>query len=344
MRLISTKLQSILATVLPGSGNITSINDVGIKFNDDGTLTLDNAKLTSALTSDPNAVARVFAETGTPTDSLVSYTGASDNTQVGTYALSVSQLATQGTLTGSAPPNLTITAGVNDTIGITVDNIATAITIPPGTYASAAALATAVQAQINGSSALTTVGSSVTVSATGGVLGFTSQRYGSASSVLVTDGNGASDLVGATPTTTTGLDVAGTLDGVAFVGSGQVATGAANSTTDGLVLNITGGTTGSRGTVSFSRGVAAQTNDALTQFLDPTNGLIATATSSFNSSVKDLQSQEADWTDRIAAIRARLTAQYNAMDSLVASLNATSSYLTQQLSALAKSTSTSSSN
>jgi len=341
IRLISNKLQSILATVLPGGGNIASINDIGLKFNEDGTLTVDSTKLSSALSTDPNAVSRLFAKTGTSADALVAYSDSTSKTQAGSYALNVTQLATQGTLTGSAPPNLTITAGVNDTIGLTVDNVATTITIPPGTYASASALATAIQSQLNGSSDLSTVGSSVTVSANNGVLAFTSQRYGSASSVVVNDGNGASGIVGAAPAATTGLDVAGTFDGIAFTGTGQVATGAANTPADGLKLTITGGSLGSRGNISFNRGVAAQVDDAVTQFLDPTNGLIATATTSFDSSVKDLQNQEAEWTDRIAGIRARLTQQYNALDALVASLNSTSTYLTQQLAALAKSTNTS---
>ena len=341
IRLIASKLQALAATVLPGTGSIESLNDVGITFKDDGTLSLDSTKLAGALSSDPNAVSRLFAKTATPTDSLVAYAASSDQTQVGTYALNVSQLATRGALTGSSAANLTITAGSNDTIGLVVDNVAATITIPPGTYANASALAAAVQSQINGLSGLSTVGSSVSVSANNGVLGFTSQRYGSASSVSITDGNGASDLVGASPATTTGLDVAGTLDGIAFTGSGQVATGAANTETDGLKLTIAGGVAGDRGTVAFSRGIAARLNDTLAQFLDPTDGLLATATTSFNSSVTDLQSQEASWTERIAGIRARLTAQYNAMDALVASLNSTSTYLTQQLAALKNATSSS---
>jgi flagellar hook-associated protein 2 len=182
----------------------------------------------------------------------------------------------------------------------------------------------------------------VNVSTTGGVLSFTSQRYGSASSVVVNDGNGASDLVG-TAASTTGVDVAGTLNGVTFLGSGQTATGPTNTSMEGLSITISGGTTGSRGTVSFTSGIAAQVNDQLTQFLDTTNGVLQAATDGVNASIKTTQDDEADWTQRIADIRTRLTAQYNAMDSLVASLNSTSTFLTQQLDALAKSTSSSSS-
>jgi flagellar hook-associated protein 2 len=342
IRLISTRLQAMMATVLPGSGNMQSLNDLGIKFSNTGALTVDDAKLTSALTTNPDAVSKLFVKTATSNDSLVTYKTSTNKTVVGNYALNVSQLATRGTLTGSAAANLTIATGVNDTIGITVDNVPVTITIPAGTYASASALATQVQAQINGQSALSNAGSSVTVAATNGVLSFTSQRYGSASSVVVNDGNGASDLVG-TASTTTGLDVAGTLNGVSFIGAGQTATGAANTSMDGLQLTISGGTTGDRGTIAFTSGIASQVNDTLTTFLDTTNGLLQAATDGVNASIKDVQNQETSWTARIADIRARITAQYNAMDALVASLNSTSSFLTQQLDAIAKSTSSSSS-
>jgi flagellar hook-associated protein 2 len=332
-RLISTRLQSLIATVVPTGGTVTDLNDLGITFGSDGQLTLDSTKLASALASDPNSVSKVFAKTGTVTDSLVSYSDSTDATQSGSHALTVSQLATQGTLTGAASAGLTITAGVNDSLSVTLDNVNSTITIPPGTYSDASSLAAAVQSQINGTSAFSTVGSSVNVSASGGVLSFTSNRYGSASSVTL-GGNAASGLVGSAPASTTGLDVAGTLDGVAFNGAGQTAIGATGSSAEGLKLSITGGTTGSRGTVTLTRGIAASINDTLTQVLDPTNGLLTSATAGLNSSITDVKAQEDAWTPRLDAIRAQYTAQYNAMDALVASLNSTGSYLTQQLTAI----------
>ena len=341
IRLITTQLQKLVASVVPTGGSLTNLNDIGIKFTSDGTLTTDDAKLSAALASDPDSVGKLFATTATASDSLVSFNGSTTKTQEGSHPLTVSQLATHGSLTGSTAANLTIGAGVNDTFAITVDNVATTITIPPGTYADANALASAVQGQINGTTALSSTGSSVAVTSSGGVLNITSQRYGSASSIIVGNGNGAAGLFGTTTTGTAGVDVAGTLDGVAFVGQGQIATGATTTSGEGLALTITGGLTGNRGSVNFNRGIAGNLNTVLTQYLDTTNGLVAAATDGLNKSITDLQSQEDAWNTRLVAIRARLTAQYNAMDTLVASLNSTSSYLTQQLDALKKSTSSS---
>ena len=338
IRLITTRLQSLVASVLPGNGTVNTLADIGIKFTDGGTLVADDAKLSSALAGNPDGVSRLFAKTGAASDSLVAYASATDQTQVGSHALNVSRLATRGSLVASSPAGLTITAGVNDTVGITIDHVAATITLAPGTYASAAALAAQVQSQINGASAFSTAGTSVAVTASGGVLGLTSARYGSASSVVVDDGNGAVGLFGSSPVPTAGVDVAGTIDGTAFVGAGQTATGATATSAEGLKLTITGGSTGDRGTVDFSRGIAARVNDVLTQFLDNDHGLLSAATDSINSSIKSIQTREDAWTTRLVAIRARYTAQYNAMDALVASLNSTSTYLTQQLEALKNST------
>lgn len=336
IRLVSTRLASALAAVIPTGGTNTDLNDLGITFGKSGQLTLDSTKLASALASDPDSVGKVFAKTGTADDALVSYTDSTDKTQDGAHALTVSQLATKGTLTGSASAGLAITAGVNDTLEITLDNVTSTITIPSGTYSDASALATAVQAQINGSSDFKTVASSAVVSANNGVLTIGSARYGSASAVSV-DGNGASNLLGSSPTSVAGLDVAGTLDGVAFIGTGQTATGATSTNAEGLKISITGGTIGSRGNLTLTRGIAASVNDLLTQFLDPTNGLLTTATSGLNTQITNVKAQEAAWTPRLDAIRAQYTAQYNAMDALVASLNTTSSYLTTQLAAISAS-------
>ncbi len=337
IRLIATRLQSLVASVLPGSGSVSSLADIGIKFTDDGTLGVDDAKLSTALSGNPDGVSRLFAKTGTASDALVAYSGATGQTQVGTHALHVDRLATRGLASGSSAAGLVITAGVNDTVGITIDNVASTITLAPGTYASAAALATQLQSQINGTAAFSAAGTSVTVGSGNGVLTVTSQRYGSASSVVVNDGNGVTGLFG-TPVSTGGLDVAGTIDGTAFTGAGQVATGATSTSAEGLSLTVAGGAPGDRGTIDFNRGIAARVDDVLTQFLDTDNGLLGAATDSINNSIKDLEKREDDWNTRLVAIRARYTAQYNAMDALVASLNSTSSYLTQQLEALRNST------
>ena len=135
------------------------------------------------------------------------------------------------------------------------------------------------------------------------------------------------------PTQIDGVDVAGTIGGFAATGTGQTLKGAIGSDTDGLQVLVTGGTTGSRGTVSYSQGVAYQLNELANNFLDPT-GPIANLTNGINSSIKDIGTQRDAVNARLAMIQQNYTQQFTALDTLLSSMNSTSTYLTQQLNSL----------
>jgi flagellar hook-associated protein 2 len=245
----------------------------------------------------------------------------------------ITQLATRGQLTGSAPAALTITGGVNDALTVTVDGTAAAITLSAGTY-TAAQLAAHIQSRINASSSLHATEASVTVAESAGVLTITSKRYGSASTVAVS-GAGAIDLFGASPTASAGVDVAGTIDGVAGIGSGRELTAASGAPASGLVLKVDGGSTGNRGTVSFARGYAARL-DALLEGALSSDGTIASRTGGINAVIKDLDSQREVLTRRLAQIEQRYRSQFTALDALLGKLSTTSTFLTQQLGQLQK--------
>ncbi|HJV76551.1 MAG TPA: flagellar filament capping protein FliD [Noviherbaspirillum sp.] len=213
---IQTRLRSTMGAALSGLGNntITNLSQIGIAYQKDGSLTLDNAKLQSALSSNFNDFAQLFSAYGKTTDSLVSYVGSGSNSQPGSYAVSVTSLATQGNVvgsdkatqarqTGSVAANTTITAGVNDTITLAVDGgTPITATLTAGTY-TAATLATEVRTQIN--NALTAAGQSsqVAVTENNGTVSITSNKFGSASSIGAVTGNGAADLLGVAPVNST---------------------------------------------------------------------------------------------------------------------------------------------
>ncbi len=341
--LIGNDLQNIVESLVnTGDPSIQTLGDIGITIGTNGTLSLNSATLDNALASDPTAVSNLFAASGSSTDSLISYDSASSSTQPGNYALNISSLATQATLAGSGAANLTITTGTNDTFDATIDGITAEVTVPAGTY-TATSLAAAVQTAINSTPAFTAAGISVNVTQANGVLSLTSNTYGSTSTISVDSGAGSQGLFGTTPTSSAGTDVAGTLGGQAFVGSGQNITGAANTPAAGLALTVDGGTTGARGTVSYSLGIAAQLNNTITQDLDPTNGVIAAATNSLNSQITNVQSQETAIQANITVEEQTMQAEFTAMTELVDSLNNTSSFLTQEFGTGSSSSSSSSS-
>ncbi|HJV88521.1 MAG TPA: flagellar filament capping protein FliD [Noviherbaspirillum sp.] len=279
---IQTRLRSTLGAALSGLGNntITNLSQIGVAYQKDGSLTVDNAKLQSALSSNFGDFAQLFSAYGKTTDSLVSYVSSGSNSQPGSYAVSVTSLATQGNVagsnkatqarqTGSVAANTTITAGVNDTITLPVDGGAPiTATLTAGSY-TAATLAAEVQTQIN--NALTTAGQSsrVTVTESSGTISLTSNSFGSASSIGSVTGNGATDLLGGAPTNSTvAIIKTGVNDQLTMTLNGVTATvtlAAGTYTSDTLAAQIQAAV---NGTPAFSLSGASvsvkQSGDVLT--------------------------------------------------------------------------------
>jgi flagellar hook-associated protein 2 len=219
---------------------------------------------------------------------------------------------------------------LNDQLNFTVDGVSSSVTIAAGIY-TASTLATQVQAAING--AVASQGVSVVATQSGGVISISSARFGSSSSVSAS-GSAAVIVFGGTPTGGTGVDVAGTIDGSPANGVGQVLT-ATSSGASGLAIEITGGSLGSRGSVNFSRGYARGLNDLINSLLS-SSGLIAGSTDGINSTIKSMDDQRSRLNDRLASIQSRLIKQFTTLDSVISSMQTTSSFLTQQLAQLPK--------
>ncbi len=314
------------------SGQYTSLAQLGISFQADGSLELDASTLNQALEDDPDAVARVFAAVGTPTDSLVDYVSSTSDTLVGDYAVEITQLATQGSFTGAAAGGFPLTVdATNDTFEIKVDGVQSGvISLTQATYATGAELATQLQSRINADSELKAQGVTVTVEFDTDHFVITSDSYGSTSKVEFTavEGGGLGLSVA---TGTDGVDVAGTIGGVAALGSGQQLTGTGDA--DGLKLEITGGALGSRGTVSFTRGMADLLDTFMETYLGDDN-IIDSRTDGINTRIDSVEDDREDLALRIQQLEARYIAQFTALDLLLNQLQATSSYLTQQLANL----------
>ncbi len=307
-----------------GTDTLSSLSQIGVAFQRDGSLAVDSTKLQSAITNNFGSISALFTAAGKATDQLVTYTSSTDKTQAGNYAVTVSQLATKGSLQGSSTPNQTITQGVNDQLNLTVNGVSYNVTLTAGIYAITQDLINELQTRLTQAGAAAQVGSS------GGILSITSNNYGSGSSVAITGGSGATDLFGGSPTATSGLDVAGTINGVAAIGAGQTLTGAFGDASQGLKINIADGALGARGTINFTLGFASQLNTFTTNLLS-SSGAISTKTDGINESISRLSDQMDAENTRLTKLEASYRAQYTALDTLISSMNATSSYLTQQI-------------
>jgi flagellar hook-associated protein 2 len=334
VRLVQTQLRSLVGGMVSGSGSLTTLSQIGITTQSDGTLAFDSAKFNTAFAADPDGVSQLFAATGSASDSLVSYAGAGSKTVAGTYDVNVTQLATQGLLAGSAAPGLAITAGVNDTLTATVDGVPVTVTLTAGNYASAAALAAEIASKVNGALDSGTSGGAITVDASGGVLGVTSSRYGSTSAVAFS-GTAADTIMGTSPTATVGLDAAGTIGGVPALGSGQTLLGATGSAAEGLQINITGGALGARGTVTYAQGMAYRLSQTLSALL-ASDGAVQARTDGLQSSITDMDKRKDVLQARLDTVQAAYLRQFNALDTQLAQMQSLSTYLTQQLASLPK--------
>lgn len=337
---IQNQIRRVLsAPVAGGASAFTLLSQVGVSFQKNGSLALDNTRLQSAIGNNFSEIAGLFAAVGKTSDSLVAYASTGTKTAAGAYSVNVSQLATLGSASATAAAGLTITAGVNDTLQVLLDGVSVSVTLAPAAYASAAELATEVQSKINGASAFSTLGSSVTVTeaaGAAGVLKITSNRYGASSAASISSGNGQANLnFGAGAVLATGVDTAGTLNGVAATGSGQFLTGATGNASEGLKIQITGGGLGARGTVNYSQGYAYQLNTLANSLLG-TGGPIASRADGLNASIKRLDQDKQTFSARLVNIEARYRAQFTALDRMISSMNTTSSFLTQQLANLPK--------
>lgn len=240
-------------------------------------------------------------------------------------------------LLGGAPTSSSVAViktGVNDQLSLGVNGTTATITLAAGTY-TASTLAAQIQSGANSATSFTAAGIAVSVSESAGVLTVKSSRYGVSSAVSVAGGSGATNLFGASPTATIGTDIAGKINGVAATGSGQFLTGATGNDAEGLRVQVVGGTDGARGTVNFSKGYAYNLTKLLDDVLSST-GSIASSTSTVNNNIADLQKRAAALNVQLAATEKRYMAQFTALDSLISKMNATSSFLTQQLANLPK--------
>ena len=84
---------------------------------------------------------------------------------------------------------------------------------------------------------------------------------------------------------------------------------------------------------SGNEGIAIRINKMLEGIIG-SSGLIDSRTDGINASIKDLQKRGEALQNRLVQVEKRYRAQFTALDTLVASMNQTSTYLTQQLANL----------
>jgi len=358
VRGIVSQLRSILNTTVGDSTTTTydSFASIGILTKRDGTLEYDASELSTALSANATEVQALLAGGGTASkNSSVSVVSIPDDLAAGSYNFEVKPAMTAGsivsTTTVAVEPtryDLSNPIFVRD-FTVEVDGVATnTLSFDQTNYyndngfdtlLAGQAMAAKIQSEINTDANIVAAGKSVSVSyaEVGGNIQYTmtSDLLGANSALEINFSShvnartGLANNVG-TPAegTDIGVDeiggVAATVSGTRWSGSGSF---------DGFEIDYTGSDTGIIDTITVEDGLMDRLDNLVSTILD-SDGLIDAKTDGLNSSIADITDQRTALNERLASYEARLLKQFNAMDTLVAQLNSTSTFLTNQLSSL----------
>lgn len=316
-------------------GNLNSLAQVGISFDREGQLNIDEGTYNSALASNLEAVSNLFSKGGSTDDNFINYLGANDRTQTGSYEVFIDQLASRAQWT-TASPDGDSTDGVdisgNGDFSVSVDGSAQVnLSIADGSY-TADEFAGLLADTINNATEVSSTGASVSVSIDGtGNFVIDSNRYGVNSSLSLTGFANVGD-----PALETGKNV----DGTIRTATGDLNLGAYADTEDGRVINISdfasingeaaevrglsfevfgGDTTGaSRGNINYASGFASRIEETINNLFTE-NGLLSTRIDGLNNKLDDYEGKSKDIDERYDRMLLKYQLQFSALQSLISS-------------------------
>jgi len=291
----------VLSGTTTGAGNTIGVSESG----GDGGL--------SALVydpTDPTATTNTLTQTTAPADANFSING---------YAATSATNVVDGAISG-VTLNLTKASATTTTTGTPPVTTATptTLTVAPDTTGAQTSIGLFVTA-LNGvlSNIQTLTGYNATTGVAGAlegnsvIEGFQNQLENILDTVTASNSSGVSSLAD--------LGITANQDGSYTSNSTTLGNSLSSSLTG--VANLLGGT----------NGIATQLNNLVNNYTQP-GGLLATINTGLQSSIKNVTAEQTALTARLATYSATLTAEYNAMDSAVALLKQTQTYLTAEFS------------
>jgi flagellar hook-associated protein 2 len=171
-----------------------------------------------------------------------------------------------------------------------------------------------------------------------GHLVLTHDNYGSNYSVTISENatSGNKLWTGGDQTVNNGVDVAGTINGEAATGSGQVLTGdSGNNNVDGLVVKYTGTDENlDVGNVKLTIGAAELFSRVLYNITDSYDGYVAFKENSLQDNIDRLQTRMDDMEARLNQKQESMINQFVAMETFISQIQTQSQWLSQQINQL----------
>ncbi len=336
VRNIQRRLKEIVVNSVPGlEGDYTTLYQIGISVDTTGRLSIDDGKLNKALGSDPLSVMKLFIDYGTPTDDSVTFEGKTSATKPGKYSIYINTAPARAVFEGSEVVN---SGGIAEDETITFTFTDEATNDVPSVRAfsvnlSAGDTVTDILSRLNSKFKTESVG--LIAYNNEGRVKISSVDYGSDIKFTVVSDKDVSNQsgIGTTMLTSTGTDIAGTINGHAAIGKGKYLTGITGFDEAGLRISTTG-SSGGRGYIYLSSGIAAQLGKQLDFITDPFKGTIASRNNALQDVIDDLDSRIEVKEKRLEVMEETLRKQFVNLEVLLSSMQAQMDYLTAQLNSL----------
>ncbi|ANM30514.1 hypothetical protein ABI59_14435 [Acidobacteria bacterium Mor1] len=323
IRGIRTDIQSLFTSGVDGIplGEIRAISSLGVSFDGfTGRATLDSSELQDLLDTNYDDVGDLFTSSGSSSDDRIRYSSSTGSTLTGDYAVTVTQAAEQASLVGTQPIT---TLSFDETLTIDVGDQSLEVVLSQGDDI------TAVVDTIN--AAFRDADIEATATNDAGALRISTRRFGSEASLDVRSSRrdlptGETTGFGRLGRSDTGLDVEGTIAGVAATGSGQNLRASSDSDAAGLNLRVTAtadevtAAGGDFGTLSFSRGLLSDVIDELDNLTKFNEGVIDTSKDAIDANLERLDDDILRLEERLSSRELRLIATFGEAERAISLL------------------------
>ncbi|MHB9037473.1 MAG: flagellar filament capping protein FliD [Armatimonadota bacterium] len=346
LQMVQQDIASTVGNIVTGlNSQYNALASIGITRDTDGHLAINDKTLSDALANNLDDVSRVFGADLNSDSTYVSYAASTSSTQSSgntKWSVNVTQAARRSQVTAgvamSAPLGADEKLTINGkevflTSGMTLDNVITAI-----------------NAKSN-ESGVTAVRTGADGTGTGDFLTLRRMRYGSSTnfSVLSTVSNASAGTTGVgnvliAPNVPAGqnglgvgllgLDVEGTINGLACTGSGQILTAkppdSSTNAAKGLSLVVTADAPMATN-VQFTKGIGSSLRDLLST-MTSSKGIVTQAQESLNTRISNLTDLIADNEVSMQTKQEQLYAKFTAMESQMSKLQGQGNYISSMLS------------
>jgi flagellar hook-associated protein 2 len=335
---LAQNILSVFSQAIGTSGSIDAANAgsaAGLSLDaSTGQIAFNATTFAADYDADPTSVAAMFSQGGSFAPASGSPAGAGDlslgyagaTTVAGSYDVVIDHSASQATDTGSAIyGSAQSPVGSSETYTVTSGGTSASYGIAGGE--SLADVASGMNAAF--ATAELSLSAQVVSNGSGQSLQITSAGYGSVESLAVS--SSGSDQLGLVGSGFVGTDVAGTIDGIAATGDGQVLNApVSDPTLAGLSLLVTTpGIVSSTdlGTYTYKPGVAGSLNSLATTSTTPTSGELPSTITGLQNINSSLASQITLEQQLVSQQQSALTAEFNNLETSLSTLKSESSYL-----------------